>query len=87
MIYKYCLVVGQVISFIDSPPNADMPHVAILRVRKSIHNEAELYIYLNTVIRETSNAVRRLFNYCLQSPGRKLMVKSIVSRPGTPDFS
>lgn len=87
MIYEYCLVVGQVTPFTDSPPEADIPNIALFRVCKTMHEEAEPYLYLNTLILATSSTVERLINVCLHTPARKLMLKSVDLRLGTSALS
>lgn len=87
MIYKYCFVVGKIVLFNANSSDCTRPTTALLGVCKAIHDEAEPYLYQNTIVFSTSTTVNRFFNVCLKTPERKFMVKSIELNLGQEDFT
>lgn len=54
-----------------------LPQVSLLRVCKALKLEAEPALYKNTFVLKSEDAIQQLFRKTLQTPARKLLLKSI----------
>ena len=88
MIYEECLVVGKIYpySLSDADETAqeaigcDLPAVALLQVSKTIRMEAEPILYQrNDVQLGSAEFSRKFFERCLNTPERKLWLKSVFT--------
>lgn len=93
MIYEECLIVGEIYpySLSDAYPGdaqtaqeksgCDLPNLALLQVSKAIRLEAEPATYKrNHVHLGRTESSQRFFEQCLNTPERKLWLKSVTVR-------
>ena len=79
IIYDFCLNIGRVFPYYWASGAAKgiLPPVALLRVCKSVHQEAEPFLYRNTFVFSRYQAIEKLFKVCLGTKERMLFLKSV----------
>ena len=79
MIHDYCLNIGRVFPYYWAGGAAEgfFPTVALLRVCKIVHQEAEPFVQCNTFVYSRYQAIEQLFNVYLATKERKLFLPSV----------
>lgn len=96
MIYQESLIVGEICpysisdtdEFAQDTTRCDLPNVALLQASKTIRREAEPIVYQrNNVKLGSAEFSQRFFEQCLNTPDRKLWLKSVTLWLGSDDLS
>ena len=79
MIYDFSLNVGRVFPYYwaSGVAKGSFPSVALLRVCKTVHQEAEPVLYRNTFVFSRYQAIEEFVNICTNTGKRKLFLQSI----------